>query len=197
MSSVRPVGLPWRPLKLRLDDDAQTSRPFEPVRIHRQAHRAAGAAPVEASFAEDLVQPFAFGGRGDALRAGHDERPDVAGDVVSGDDARRLAEVGQPAVRARSDEGDVDPCAGDRLPGREAHELQRLGEACAIGRRRLCRARKPGVYAHRLTRIDAPGHRRGDCGAVDAHDVVPGGARIGGHAAPPVARAIEGRRRPA
>src|SRR5262245_55549212 len=27
MSSVRPVGLPWRPLKLRLDDEAQTWRP--------------------------------------------------------------------------------------------------------------------------------------------------------------------------
>jgi hypothetical protein len=27
ISSVRPVGLPWRPLKLRLEDDAQTSRP--------------------------------------------------------------------------------------------------------------------------------------------------------------------------
>src|SRR6185436_14990966 len=27
ISSVRPVGLPWRPLKLRLDEDAQTCRP--------------------------------------------------------------------------------------------------------------------------------------------------------------------------
>src|SRR6185369_6200383 len=27
MSSVRPVGLPWRPLKLRFDEDAQTWRP--------------------------------------------------------------------------------------------------------------------------------------------------------------------------
>ena len=27
ISSVRPVGLPWRPLKLRFDDDAQTCRP--------------------------------------------------------------------------------------------------------------------------------------------------------------------------
>src|SRR5205814_5339293 len=27
MSSVRPVGLPWRPLKFRLDDEAQIWRP--------------------------------------------------------------------------------------------------------------------------------------------------------------------------
>ena len=28
ISSVRPVGLPWRPLKFRFEEDAQISRPF-------------------------------------------------------------------------------------------------------------------------------------------------------------------------
>ena len=51
ISSVRPVGLPWRPLKLRFDDDAQTCAALEPVGVHRQAHRAAGAAPLEAGVA--------------------------------------------------------------------------------------------------------------------------------------------------
>ena len=37
---------------------------FELVRVHAQAHRAAGAAPLEARRAEDLVQPFALGRAG-------------------------------------------------------------------------------------------------------------------------------------
>ena len=48
MSSVRPVGLPWRPLKLRFDDEARHLTALEPVGIHAEAHRAAGAAPFEA-----------------------------------------------------------------------------------------------------------------------------------------------------
>src|SRR5262249_41242936 len=44
MSSVRPVGLPCRPLKLRLDEDAQTCRPeslsgFIPRHIEQPASR--------------------------------------------------------------------------------------------------------------------------------------------------------------
>ena len=60
ISSVRPVGLPCRPLKLRFEDEAQICAAFEPIRVHRQAHRAAGAAPFEAGVDEDAVEPFAL-----------------------------------------------------------------------------------------------------------------------------------------
>ena len=44
---VRPPR-PWRPSKLRFEVEAQRSPGFSDVGVHAQAHRAAGAAPVEA-----------------------------------------------------------------------------------------------------------------------------------------------------
>ena len=74
MSSVRPVGEPWRPLKLRLLDDAQSCVADQLVGVHRQAHRAAGLAPLEARGAEDLVEALRLGLARHLLRARHDER---------------------------------------------------------------------------------------------------------------------------
>ena len=45
----------------------------ELVGIHREAHRAAGLAPVESRGAEHLVEPFGFGLRLDRRRPRHDE----------------------------------------------------------------------------------------------------------------------------
>ena len=90
ISSVRPVGLPCRPLKLRFDDDAQISRPSSLIGIHRQAHRAAGAAPVEAGVDEDPIEPLALGRQPHRLRSRHDERAHVRRDVVAADDPARL-----------------------------------------------------------------------------------------------------------
>jgi hypothetical protein len=47
---------------------------LELVGIHRQAHRAARLAPLEAGLAEDLVQPLGLGLRLDQARAGHHQR---------------------------------------------------------------------------------------------------------------------------
>src|SRR5262245_7980370 len=54
MSNVRPVGLPWRPLKLRLDDEAQTWRPssrsgFMPRHIEQPAPRHSNPAVMNTS----------------------------------------------------------------------------------------------------------------------------------------------------
>ena len=126
ISSVRPVGLPWRPLKLRFDDDARHLPAFELVGIHPEAHRAAGAAPLEAGLDEHLVQAARFGGAADRARSGHDQRLDVLRDVVPLDDPRRLFEIGEPAVGARADERDVDPRALHARARREPHERQRF-----------------------------------------------------------------------
>ena len=60
ISSVRPVGLPCRPLKLRFDEDAQTCCPsslsgFMPRHIEQPAPRHSKPAVDE-----DLVQPARF-----------------------------------------------------------------------------------------------------------------------------------------
>ena len=51
ISRVRPVGLPCRPLKLRFEDDAHTSRPSSRSGFNGQTHRASGTAPVEPQLA--------------------------------------------------------------------------------------------------------------------------------------------------
>ena len=53
--------LPWRPSKLRFEVDATRSPGAGDVGVHSEAHRAAGAAPVEAGRAEDLVEALGLG----------------------------------------------------------------------------------------------------------------------------------------
>src|SRR5581483_238631 len=84
---------------------------LEPVRIHRETHRATGLAPLEAGFEEYLVEPFTFSLRFHEPRAGHDHRqPDVrchaAPELLH--DVRGRADVFDTRVRARADEHLVD-----------------------------------------------------------------------------------------
>ena len=132
ISSVRPVGLPCRPLKLRFDDEAQISRPssrswFIARHIEQPAPRHSNPAsmntrsrPSRSAAARTACEP----GTTSACTCGATWRP--------ADDARRFAEIRQPRVGARADEGDVDPRALDRLAGGEAHELERLGDGRAL-----------------------------------------------------------------
>src|SRR5688500_15311774 len=52
---------------------------FQPVRVHSQAHRAAGLAPLEAGVAEHAVEAFLLRLRLDQARARHHERRAPAG----------------------------------------------------------------------------------------------------------------------
>ena len=52
---------PWRPSKLRFEVEATRSPGRRDVRVHAQAHRAAGAAPVEPGPPEHLVEPLPLG----------------------------------------------------------------------------------------------------------------------------------------
>src|SRR5581483_6299448 len=67
--------------------------PLQPVGIHRETHRAARLAPLEAGGGEDFVQPFFFRQRLDLGRPGHDERADTRCDSFPLRDLRRRAEV--------------------------------------------------------------------------------------------------------
>src|SRR5437588_10546790 len=80
------------------------------VGIHAQAHRAAGAAPVEPGAPEHLVEALALGLRLDLLRARDDHRVEVARHLPAIDDRGRRAEIADARVRARADEhaGELD-----------------------------------------------------------------------------------------
>ena len=190
--SVRPVGLPCRPLKLRLDDDAQISRPCELVGIHAQAHGAPRPTPVEARLEEDLVQALGFGRGAHALRARHHHRPHGGRDLVAAHEPRRLAQIGQPRVRARPDERDVDGRALDRLPGREAHELQRLLHERPVVGLDVGRRGHALVDADGLPGMQPPGDDRTERGCLQFDVVVVTRVGIAGNRTPPRLRPLEG-----
>ncbi len=109
---------PWRPSKLRFDVDATRSpaaavSPFMP-----DAHRAARLAPLEARVDEDAVEALGLGGALDQARARHDPRRHDRAAALR--DARRRAQVVEPAVRARADEDAVDGDVAERRARRRA-----------------------------------------------------------------------------
>src|SRR5262249_58123894 len=95
----------------------------ETVGIHGQAHRAAGAPPLEPGVDEHAIESLALGRLPDALRAGHDERRDVRRHPLATHDLRRLAQPGEPRAGARADQRDVDLYPLDRLAAPEAPAL--------------------------------------------------------------------------
>ena len=95
MSSVRPGRASLPALEVAVRRRRAHLIALELVGIHPQAHRAAGAAPLEAGRAKHLGQPFPLGRSRDADRPGHDERLHVLRHVAALDDARGFAEVGQ------------------------------------------------------------------------------------------------------
>src|SRR5687767_1497853 len=71
------------------------------VRVHREAHRAAGLAPFEARFGEYPVEAFQLGHALDEAGAGDDEGLlDRRADLAAADNLGRLAQVLDPAVGA-------------------------------------------------------------------------------------------------
>src|SRR5437764_318705 len=75
------------------------------VRVHAEAHRAAGLAPFEARFAEDAIETFALGLLLDQARARYHQRElHVLGDTAALDHRGRGAQVLDARVGARTDE---------------------------------------------------------------------------------------------
>src|SRR3954462_11358281 len=121
------------------------------VRVHPEAHRAAGAAPVEPGGAEDLVEALLLGLGLHLLRARHDHRVHAARDPAALDHGGRGAEVAYARVRARADEDAVELDLLDRRPGPEVHVAQRTLLALRLRLRHLTRHRRdhPGRRAPR------------------------------------------------
>src|SRR6266508_1618917 len=140
------------------------------VRVHPEAHRAAGVAPLEASFAEDAVEALALRLLLHARRSRNDESADPGADPASRDDARRGAEVLDARVRARADEDRVDADVAD--PGARPQRLVRERAPRGLALRRLVEGvgvRDHAVDRRRLRRVRAPRDVRAQLRGVDAH----------------------------
>src|SRR3954447_8341275 len=78
------------------------------VAVHAEAHRATGAAPLGSGAAKHLIETFAFGCRLDGHGSRHDKHPHTVGDLASFEHVGDDAQVLDAAVRARTDEHDID-----------------------------------------------------------------------------------------
>jgi hypothetical protein len=135
MRTVRPVGLPWRPLKLRFEEEAQSWSPMSLsgfIARHMEQPAARHSKPASLKI---LSRPSCFGEDIDDLRSGNGDGFDASGDLAALDELRHFAEVAEAAVGAGADEGDVDLRALDRLAGGQLHVGERFldGDARWLG----------------------------------------------------------------
>src|SRR3954447_23126713 len=80
----------------------------EDVRVHAEAHRAAGTPPLEARRLEHLPQTFVFGLALDLRRTRHDDRLAAVCDPPARDDLGSGTQILDARVRAGADEHLVD-----------------------------------------------------------------------------------------
>ena len=189
INSVRPVGLPWRPLKLRLEDEAQISRPG----AGRGSSPGTSSSPRRATRTRLHGNASSPSARPRRARPANPARraPARAARLPPADDPRRLAQVGEPPVRAGADERDVDLRALDRLPAPKPMNSSASVIARSAGER-LGRSRSS-------TPTDWPGLMpQVTVGAIAArveHDfVVVRRVRVRGHRRPPRAPPARTRR---
>src|SRR6266851_5094519 len=94
----------------------------EPVRVHAQAHGAAGLAPLETGVLEDPVKALLLRLRFHQARSGHDHcELDIRGKAPAAYDRRGGPQVLDARVRARTDEHLVDADVGHGRIGSESH----------------------------------------------------------------------------
>ena len=163
------------------------------VRVHRQAHRTARLAPVEAGGDEYLVQPFGLGLFLHQPRAGHDHGLDVGRDRAAFSDLGGGAQVLDAAVGARADEDPVDPGVLDVLPGLKAHigqGLDRRGALVRVGEA-VGRGHDAGHRDHVLG-AGAPGDQGRQAGGVDVDVGVEHRVGVGGEGLPVGQRHLPG-----
>ncbi|MPL60950.1 hypothetical protein SDC9_06515 [bioreactor metagenome] len=161
------------------------------VRVHREAHRAAGKPPLKARVDEDLCKAFLFRLQPDETRAGHDHGAHAVLDLLALHDLRRGAQVLDPAVGARADEDRVDLDIGQLHARGQPHVVERalrrldLAAVEVLGRGHHARDRQ-----HVLGR-GAPGHHRLDLFALQRDDLVEMRAFVGEEGLPPAQRGLE------
>ncbi len=110
---------------------------FEPVRIHRETHRATGVAPFEAGVDEHPREPFLFGLPLNQTGAGNDHRlADARRDLSPAHHRRRGAQVFDARVSAGANEHAVELDLGKRAPRLQPHVRPARAQQTPVVRRR-------------------------------------------------------------
>ncbi len=139
------------------------------VRVHPEAHRAAGVPPLGTGLGEHLVEALRDRLEGDPYRARHDEHPYAVGDPAAPYDLGGGAQVLDAPIGAGTYEDGVHTDVAQGLTGRQPHVFQGLfgGEAlrCVFVRSGVGDVRRKGCA---LARVGAPGDERRQLGGV--HD---------------------------
>jgi len=102
------------------------------VRVHGEAHRAAGLAPLEAGGEEDFVEPLRLGLRLNEAGTRHDHGVDALIDLAALRDPGCGAQVLDAAVGARANEDAVDLDVGDLLATLQPHIVERTHHCCNL-----------------------------------------------------------------
>src|SRR6476620_2229697 len=89
------------------------------VRVHRQAHAAAGLAPLEARIFEDAVESFFFGLLLHKAAAGYYHRVLAACHFVTVNGSRRGTQVRDPRIGTRTNKHAVQLQIADRFAAGE------------------------------------------------------------------------------
>ena len=111
----------------------------ELIRVHAEAHRAAGLAPFEAGLLEDPVEPLGLGLRLHQARARHDHGADALVHLAALDDLRHGAQILDAAIGAGADEDAVERDVGDLLAALQPHIIERALGGLALASRRRSR----------------------------------------------------------
>src|SRR6266511_2088164 len=131
------------------------------VRVHPEAHRAAGVAPLEARCLEHRVQPLLLGRVLHRRRARDDHRAHLGVNAPAVDHARRGPQVLQPRIRARADKHTVDRNIGQRHARLQVHVAERPLVGLGV------RDGHPTGHRHHLRGRGAPRDVRLQCVGVD------------------------------
>src|ERR1035437_8376782 len=117
----RSPALALAPLEVAVRGADAVLAGLELVAVHGDAHRAARLAPLGAGRLEDRVEAFALGLTLDLLAARDDKHAQPGGNAATAQDRGGGPHVFDPAVRARTDEDDVELLAGDRRARLQTH----------------------------------------------------------------------------
>src|SRR5690606_18474518 len=155
------------------------------VRVHAEAHRAPGGAPLEASLLEDLVQTLRLGLGLHAHGAWDDHRSEAIRHPAALQDLGSGTQVLDSGVGARPEEDGIDTNVAHRRPRLQRHVLQR-----ALGRvtqARLVELRRIGhdiVDRRHLPRVRSPRDMRPDRVTIEEDLPIERRAFVGSERAP-------------